>query len=377
MTKDRSSNSLCRVETMSEHLRVGRGPRVTPASRIGSIDHALTNKERTHGSDQEYRAWKHGGSDRLHGALVVLLIAAQAQLASGAVAHPNSRSADSALASRRAKIDMLIRRAIRAHDLQAVIVQATANGRPVIARAFGQSMTGAPATVRMYLRNGAVAISYMSTLLLRLVDQHKVKPDTPISRWLPRLRDSRPVTLRMLAGMTAGYPDYEADPRLAAELYADPFRHVTTPTSDSAIPNAGLASLPAAHGLKVCAKLSLVRIESTPRSSACSASLTSVCEDWPRDGASYSPLGILEVSVRRARDNVNSFKGRVNGDVLGETGPLRYTLLSLEGRYRLLIATISRHLGLCENIRSSPDVQCCKKVRCCSWSGGMSPSSSF
>ncbi len=66
----------------------------------------------------------------------------------------------------------------------------------------------------MHFRNGAVAISYMSTLLLRLVDQGKVSLDDPVSKWLPHLRDAHRVTLGMLVGMTAGYHDYEVDPRL-------------------------------------------------------------------------------------------------------------------------------------------------------------------
>ena len=125
----------------------------------------------------------------------------------------------------------MVRKAISAHDLHAVIVQVTVDGRPLITKAYGESMTGVPATVQMHFRNGGVAITYMSTLLLRLVDQKKVKLDAPISKWLPGLRDSRRVTLRMLAQMTAGYHDYVLDPRLANELYADPFRETTTRNS--------------------------------------------------------------------------------------------------------------------------------------------------
>ncbi|MBV9194334.1 MAG: serine hydrolase [Solirubrobacterales bacterium] len=43
-------------------------------------------------------------------------------------------------------------------------------------------MTGVPATTNLHFRNGAVANSYMSTLLLRVVDQGKVKLDDKVSR---------------------------------------------------------------------------------------------------------------------------------------------------------------------------------------------------
>jgi CubicO group peptidase (beta-lactamase class C family) len=68
----------------------------------------------------------------------------------------------------------------------------------------------------------------MSTLLLRLVDERKVKLDDKISKWLPHLRDGNRVTLRMLASMTAGYHDYELDPALTDALYNNPFVTITT-----------------------------------------------------------------------------------------------------------------------------------------------------
>jgi CubicO group peptidase (beta-lactamase class C family) len=83
------------------------------------------------------------------------------------------------------------------------------------------------ATPEMHVRNGAVAIAYMSTLLLQLVDEGTVRLDDPVARWLPDLPDAGRVTLRMLANMTAGYPDYVPDEALTAAIYADPFRQWT------------------------------------------------------------------------------------------------------------------------------------------------------
>jgi CubicO group peptidase (beta-lactamase class C family) len=156
------------------------------------------------------------------------MIAALA-IAAACLATFGAASAQAAsTASKRTRIDRLVRNAIARHGLRAVIVQATVRGRPVITRAYGPSMTGVPATTNMHFRNGAVAISYMSTLLLRLVDQGKVKLDDKVSKWLPHLRDGNRVTLRMLAGMSAGYHDFEVDPRLNTQLYSNPFGVVTT-----------------------------------------------------------------------------------------------------------------------------------------------------
>ena len=60
--------------------------------------------------------------------------------------------------------------------LKAVIVRVTIDGADVITKAYGESMTGVPATTAMHFRNGAVAISYVSTLLLQLVRRAEGTP---------------------------------------------------------------------------------------------------------------------------------------------------------------------------------------------------------
>ena len=60
----------------------------------------------------------------------------------------------------------------------------------------------------MHFRNGAVAISYVSTLLLILVDEKKVSLDDKLSKWLPDVPHADRVTLGQLAQMTSGYVDY-------------------------------------------------------------------------------------------------------------------------------------------------------------------------
>jgi CubicO group peptidase (beta-lactamase class C family) len=112
-------------------------------------------------------------------------------------------------------------------DVKAVILRVTIDGQEIVTEALGESMTGVPATPEMHFRNGAVAFFYVATLLLRLVDQQVVTLDDTIDAWLPDLPDADRVTLRMLANLTAGYPDYVQNPKLSQELYADPFRQWT------------------------------------------------------------------------------------------------------------------------------------------------------
>ncbi|MDP7722683.1 serine hydrolase domain-containing protein [Mycobacterium sp. TY814] len=113
--------------------------------------------------------------------------------------------------------------------LRAVIVRVTANGREVVTGAAGESITGVPAGANMHFRNGAVAISYVATLLLKLVDEMKVSLEDKLSKWLPDFPHADRVTLGQLAQMTSGYPDYViGNNAFNNALYANPFRQWTT-----------------------------------------------------------------------------------------------------------------------------------------------------
>ena len=123
----------------------------------------------------------------------------------------------------------IVREAMTQDHLKAVIVRVTVDGQEVVTEAVGDSMTGVPATPAMHFRNGAVAISYVSTLLLKLVDEGKVSLDDKLSKWLPEIPHSDQVTLGQLAQMTSGYVDYViGNTAMNDALYADPFRAWTT-----------------------------------------------------------------------------------------------------------------------------------------------------
>jgi CubicO group peptidase (beta-lactamase class C family) len=113
--------------------------------------------------------------------------------------------------------------------LKAVIVRVTQDGQKVVTEAVGDSMTGVAATPDMHFRNGAVAISYVATLLLKLVDENKVSLDDKLSKYLADFPNADRVTLGQLAQMTSGYPDYVlGNDAFDNAFYADPFRQWTT-----------------------------------------------------------------------------------------------------------------------------------------------------
>ncbi len=90
------------------------------------------------------------------------------------------------------------------HDLEAVVLRVAEGGEPTLTIALGESMTGVPATADMHFRNGAVAISFLVTLLLQLVDEGTVGLDDTI------------------ADSTAGYVDCVYLPSTDGTLVADP-----------------------------------------------------------------------------------------------------------------------------------------------------------
>ena len=122
----------------------------------------------------------------------------------------------------------ICQQAMAEQELRSVIVRVTIDGQELITEAFGESMTGVPATKDMHFRNGAVAISYIAMLLLQLVDEGKVTLDDTLDAWYPDFPTADKVTLRSLITMTSGYPDFVPDAEFQAAFFADPFREFTT-----------------------------------------------------------------------------------------------------------------------------------------------------
>ena len=144
-------------------------------------------------------------------------------------APPTSSPAGSADQAKADAVMRVVHNIMTQAHLRAVIVRVTVDGKEILTQAVGDSMTGVPASTDMHFRNGAVAISYVSTLLLKLVDERKVRLDDTLSKWLPEFPHTERVTLGQLAQMTAGYPDYViGNEQFSNEIYANPFQQWTT-----------------------------------------------------------------------------------------------------------------------------------------------------
>lgn len=108
--------------------------------------------------------------------------------------------------------------------LEAIIVKVSVDSEQVVRTAMGESINGVPATPEMSFRNGAVAISYVATLLLQLVDDGKVSLDDKVSKYVPDVNHGDQVTVGQLARMTSGYHEYVTDPELDRISVLDPFK---------------------------------------------------------------------------------------------------------------------------------------------------------
>ena len=114
------------------------------------------------------------------------------------------------------------------HALGSLLAEIRIDGEVAAQLALGDAMSGEPLTLDGRFRNGAVAITYVGTVMMRLAEDGVIHLDEPIDEWLPDLPDSDQVTPRMLANMTAGYPDHVANQAFLDASVADPFYAWTT-----------------------------------------------------------------------------------------------------------------------------------------------------
>lgn len=123
------------------------------------------------------------------------------------------------------QVRALVHQQVEARSLGSIIVQVRVGGQAVLKIAEGEAMAGVPVTEDGHFRNGAVAIAYVAAVLLKLNEAGIVDLDQPIAKWLPDLPGADTATPRMLASMTAGYPDYVANEDFVKSFVRDPFQN--------------------------------------------------------------------------------------------------------------------------------------------------------
>lgn len=160
---------------------------------------------------------------RMKGCLTFLIVAPLLLTGCGG----GTDNADPAVNADRARIAAIAQSAMDQYHLKALILRVTVDGQPLYGQALGESTAGVPATVDMHVRNGFVAYSYLTTVLLELVDRGQINLDDKLAQYFPALPRADAVTIQMLANSTSGYADYVYQPEVADSVDLDPYRQWT------------------------------------------------------------------------------------------------------------------------------------------------------
>jgi CubicO group peptidase (beta-lactamase class C family) len=123
------------------------------------------------------------------------------------------------------QIVSITRKVMAEQDAKAVIMRVDVGDRTIVNRGLGSSQEGVPARPDMRFRPGSMAIPMLTTIALQLQEQGRLSLDDTLSKWYPDYPNADRVTLRMLASVTSGYPDYiQENPPFQAAQEAQVFR---------------------------------------------------------------------------------------------------------------------------------------------------------
>jgi D-alanyl-D-alanine carboxypeptidase len=83
-----------------------------------------------------------------------------------------------------------------------------------------------PMQVNNFMRIGSIAKSFTATVILQLVDQHKLRLDDPVGTYQPEVPNGAHITIRQLLNMTSGLFDYTEDKEVSQEAVMgfDPYK---------------------------------------------------------------------------------------------------------------------------------------------------------
>ncbi|MER6362559.1 serine hydrolase domain-containing protein [Kitasatospora sp. NPDC001527] len=148
----------------------------------------------------------------------VLALAPTAAVAADGGSAPATASAGAA-----ARVDLSpeLRAIVERGSSTAALGEARENGRRVWRDAAGVNDLDSPRPPRAdgRFRIGSVTKTFVSTVVLQLVDEGKLRLDDPVERYLPGVvPNGGTITLRQLLNHTSGLYDYLEDPRF---LYQD------------------------------------------------------------------------------------------------------------------------------------------------------------
>jgi len=89
---------------------------------------------------------------------------------------------------------------------------------------MGNLATREPMQVNNYMRVGSISKTFTATIILQLVDQHKLGLDDPVSKYQPEVPNGAHITIRELLILSSGLYTYDADEGYDQALLANPYK---------------------------------------------------------------------------------------------------------------------------------------------------------
>ncbi|MEU4351631.1 serine hydrolase domain-containing protein [Streptomyces sp. NPDC023838] len=128
-----------------------------------------------------------------------------------------------------ARLDKAIESLRKQEGIPGVVVGLWMPGKGKYVRATGVANTAThqPMSTRFFTRIGSETKTFTVTALLKLVDDHRIRLDDPISAYIHGVPNGRRITLRHLAEMRSGLFSYTDDAGFQHDLLSDPYRRFT------------------------------------------------------------------------------------------------------------------------------------------------------
>jgi D-alanyl-D-alanine carboxypeptidase len=90
---------------------------------------------------------------------------------------------------------------------------------------IGNLTSRQPMQVKSSMRVGSITKTFTATVILQLVDQHKLGLDEPVSTYLSQVPNGMHITIRQLLNMTSGLFSYTEDLGFEKQAWGtDPFK---------------------------------------------------------------------------------------------------------------------------------------------------------
>ncbi|MGO4690507.1 serine hydrolase domain-containing protein [Glaciibacter sp. 2TAF33] len=150
-------------------------------------------------------------------------LAALAGCAPEASSHSSDTSVTTPRADQRGRFQAVIDEALEKSRVPGAAVIVDAGGEPWVSlTGVSDTTTGAPIASRDRFSYRGITTSMVVTVILQLAGADLLKLDDPVAKWVPAVPGGDRITLRELAGMRSGLPNYSATPAYRAAVKADP-----------------------------------------------------------------------------------------------------------------------------------------------------------